>query len=464
MSDYQVLVIGAGPAGYVAAIRAAQLGARVAVIEADEPGGVCLNWGCIPTKTLLHAADVYRAAREGQALGVVVEGTLRFDLDTAVQRSRAVAQQLNRGVQGLLRRNGVELIRGRAQLAGEGRVTVSNDQHEQTLSAAGIVIATGARPRILPGLEPDGVQIWTAREAMTPSAMPGRLAVIGAGAIGVEFASFYAAIGSEVTLIEAADRVLPGEDAEISERLSAALSDQGIEIRTGQSVTSCDKHTDRVALTVGGPAGDEVVSVDRVIVSAGITGNVSELGLEGTRVSVERGHIVTDLWGATDEPGVYAIGDVAAPPWLAHKASHEGIACVEHILDAPGATPVDPAAVPGCTYCHPQVASVGLTEAEARDHGYAVRVGRFPLAANGKALARGEPDGLAKTVFDEATGELLGAHLIGPEVAELIGTFVVGRALETTEAELIHSVFPHPTLSESLHESVLNAWDRGLHA
>jgi dihydrolipoamide dehydrogenase len=464
MSDYQVIVIGAGPAGYVAAIRAAQLGARAAVIEAAEPGGVCLNWGCIPTKTLLHSADVFRAARAGDALGVVVDGALRFDLAAAVRRSRAVAQQLNRGVRGLLRRNGVELIHGHARLAGEGRVRITDGDDERTLSADGIVIATGARPRVLPGLEPDGERIWTAREAMTPDALPGRLAVIGAGAIGVEFASFYAAIGSEVTLVEMAERILPGEDAEISERLASALREQGIRVLAGHQVNRCQAQADGVELTLTGPSGETQAPVDRVIVAAGITGNVEELGAEGTGVVVDRGHIVTDAWSATGEPGVYAIGDVAGPPWLAHKASQEGIACIERLLGAPGAAAVDPASVPGCTYSHPQVASVGLTEAEARAQGHAVRVGRFPLAGNGKALARGESDGLVKTVFDEHTGALLGAHLIGPEVTELISTFVVDRQLETTEAELMHSVFPHPTLSESLHESVLNAWDRGLHA
>ncbi len=464
MSDYQVLVIGAGPGGYVAAIRAAQLGARVAIIEADEPGGVCLNWGCIPTKTLLHSADLYRAACHGADAGLVLEGTPRFDLGVAVGRSRAVASRLNQGVRGLLRRNEVALIAGHARLTGGGGVVIDGAAGERTLSAETIILATGARPRMLPGLEPDGEVVWTAREAMTPKALPERLAVIGGGAIGVEFASFYAAIGSKVTLIERADRMLPQEEAEISERLSRALETQGITLCTGTQVTGCERHDAGAALSLEGPSGLSGGQFDRVIVAAGITGNVESLGLEHTSVEIDRGHIVTDAWGATAEPGVYAIGDVAGAPWLAHKASHEGVSSVEHALGTPGACPVDPSAIPACTYCHPQVASVGMSEAAAQAAGHEVRVGRFPLSANGKALAMGEADGLAKTVFDVHSGELLGAHLIGPDVTELIGAFVVGRTLETTEVELMHSVFPHPTLSESLHESVLNAWGRGLHA
>lgn len=464
MADYQIIVIGAGPGGYVAAIRAAQLGASCAVIEAAEPGGVCLNWGCIPTKTLLHSADLLRQAKTADAFGVILDTHPQFDLEKAVARSRAVAGQLNRGVRGLLRKHDIPLISGHASLLGQGRVKVSEATGERTLSADAIILATGARPRELPGLKPDGDRLWTAREAMTPTELPKRLAVIGGGAIGVEFASFYATIGSDVTVIEMADQILPTEDAEISKLLTEQLKADGIACHTGTRVTACQPNDDHVELILTGPNdAATTLKVDHAILAAGITGNVESLGLENTAVTVKDGHIVTDESAATAEPGVYAIGDVAGAPWLAHKASHEAIACVERLLGNPAAHLPKPEQIPSCTYCHPQVASIGLTEQRALERGYEIRVGRFPLIGNGKAQALGETEGLVKTIFDSHTGELLGAHLIGAQVTELISTYAVGQALETTEAELLATVFPHPTVSEALHESVLAAWDRGLH-
>ncbi|MBS3785499.1 MAG: dihydrolipoyl dehydrogenase [Gammaproteobacteria bacterium] len=464
MADYQVLVIGAGPGGYVAAIRAAQLGASCAIIEAEEPGGVCLNWGCIPTKTLLHSADLFRQAKTADAFGIELNGTPKFNLDKAVERSRTVAGQLNRGVRGLLRKHQIPLITGKACLLGQGRVAVTQASGEKTLSADAIILATGARPRELPGLKPDGTHLWTAREAMTPNALPERLAVIGGGAIGVEFASFYATIGCHVTVIEMAERILPTEDAEISTLLAEHLTAEGIQFHTSTRVSGCEREGEGVTLSLSGPEeATTSLTVDRAIIAAGITGNVDGLGLEHTAVEVKDGHIVTDAHAATAEPGVYAIGDVAGAPWLAHKASHEAIACVERLLGNEQAHLPGPEQIPSCTYCHPQVASIGLTEQAATERGYQIRVGRFPLIGNGKAQALGETEGLIKTIFDEQTGALLGAHLLGSQVTELISTYAVSQVLETTEAELLQTVFPHPTLSEALHESVLAAWDRGLH-
>lgn len=463
---YQLVVIGAGPGGYVAAIRAAQLGLRTAIVERAELGGVCLNWGCIPTKSLLRSAEVLRLTRDAARHGVMLAEAPRFDLAAAVRQSRAVSAQLNRGVRGLLKKHRVTVIAGQATLLGQGRVGIHPPQGQagqsRTLSAAHILVATGARARELPGF-PFGGPIWSAREAMTPSALPRRLAIVGAGAIGVEFASFYAEAGSEVTLLEAAGQILPHEDAEIAGLLTEHLRKRGLTVLTGARVQRQALHGEGVQLHFEHGGQTHALDCDALIVAAGITGNIEHLGLENTRARTDRGHLVVDRWSATDEAGLYAIGDVAGPPWLAHKASHEAIACVERLAGLADARPLDPASVPACTYCHPQVASVGQTEAQARASGRTIRVGRFPFLGNGKALALGEPDGLVKTIFDADSGELLGAHLIGPDVTELIGQYVLARTLETTEAELMHTVFPHPTLSETTHEAVLAAFGRAIH-
>ena len=460
---FDVIVIGGGPGGYVAAIRAAQLGLATALVERDELGGVCLNWGCIPTKALLHTADVLRDIEGAAALGIDT-GPVRVDLQRVVARSRAVAQQLNRGVTGLLKKNKVAVIRGSARLTGPGRVVVDGKQ-PATLSADAIVIATGARPKSLPGIEPDGKLVWTSREAMVPDALPKRLLVIGAGAIGVEFASFYRTLGSAVTIVEALPQILPVEDGEIAALARGSFEAAGIVVHTETSIASLRRTKDGVAATLKS-TNDSVeateVSFDRAILAVGVTGNVEELGLEHTRVVTDRGFVRTNGRCETDEPGIYAIGDVAGPPCLAHKASHEAIACIEHIagLDP---HPLDRARVPGCTYSHPQVASIGLTERAAIAAGRSLRIGRFPLIGNGKAIAIGDSNGLIKTLFDSGTGELLGAHLVGPGVTELIQGFAIAMGAETTEAELIATVFPHPTLSEAMHESVLAAYGRAIH-
>lgn len=463
MAQFQVLIVGAGPGGYVAAIRAAQLGFATAIVERAELGGVCLNWGCIPTKTLLRSAELFRQAQSSGAFGVVMDGTVRFDIRAAVAHSREVAGRLNRGVRGLLKKHGVQVLTGQASLQGEGRVRIEGGDGALQVSADHILLATGARPRELPGFTPDSECIWTAREAMTPRALPASLTVIGAGAIGVEFASFYAALGVEVTLLEAAERIVPQEDEEIAAHLHARLAEQGIDVHVGVRAEAPAVTASGVRMSVDAAGERFDHHSEKVIVAAGIVGNVEDLGLENTAVQVENRHIVVDRWSATGEPGVYAIGDVAGPPWLAHKASHEGVACIERIAGLADAHALDPEAVPNCTYCHPQVASVGLTEALARERGHAVTVGRFSFVGNGKALALGDSQGLVKTVMDAHSGELLGAHLIGPDVTELIGTYALGRTLETTELEVMRTVFPHPTLSEALHESVLAAYDRGIH-
>ena len=463
-ASYDVVIVGSGPGGYVAAIRASQLGLKAAVVERERLGGVCLNWGCIPTKALLRVSELRHTLGRLGDFGITV-GEVSVDIEKVVAHSRKVADQLSRGVAYLMKKNGVAVIQGHARLAGPGALEVTTeDGASESVRAAHIILATGARARVLPGLEPDGEMIWTYREAMVPRAQPASLLVIGAGAIGMEFASFYADLGSAVTVVELLPRVLPVEDEEISAAAAKAFEAQGMTIHTGARVTS---------LTVGGGAVQaaietedgktEQATFDRAILAAGIVGNVEDLGLEGTGVVVEKGHIRTDPWMATGEPGVYAIGDVTGPPWLAHKASHEGVLCVEKIAGADGVHPLDTSRVPACTYCRPQVASVGLTEAAARDAGHAVRVGRFPFIGNGKAIALGESDGMVKTVFDETTGELLGAHMIGPEVTELIQGYTIARTLESTEAELTGTIFPHPTLSEAMHESVLDAYGRVLH-
>jgi dihydrolipoamide dehydrogenase len=460
--QFDLVVVGGGPGGYVAAIRAAQLKMKVALVEREHLGGICLNWGCIPTKALLRASEINHLLHSLDAYGFAADN-VRFDFAKVVKRSRAVAGQLSMGVKGLLKKNKVTVFDGHGALAGPGKVAVTRDgKPVAELAAKHIILATGARARVLPGIEPDGKLIWTYKEALVPPAMPKRLIVIGSGAIGSEFASFFLNMGAEVTLIEVMDRILPVEDAEVSAFVQKAFVKQGMKVITGAKVQGVRKEGDGVAAIV--EAGGKVTEIkaDRLISAVGIVGNVENIGLEGTRVQVERTHVVTDAMCRTGEPGVYAIGDLTGPPWLAHKASHEGIVAVEAIA---GLHPhaMDVTNIPGCTYCRPQVASVGLTEAAAKAKGHEVKVGRFPFIGNGKAIALGEPEGFVKTVFDAKTGALLGAHMVGPEVTEMIQGYTIARTLETTEAELMHTVFPHPTVSEAMHESVLDAYGRVIH-
>ena len=463
-ASYDVVIVGTGPGGYVAAIRGSQLGLKTAVVERERLGGICLNWGCIPTKALLRVSELRHTLGRLGDFGISV-GEVSVDIEKVVAYSRGVADQLSRGVAYLMKKNGIAVIQGHARLAGAGALEITKDDGAvETVRAAHIILATGARARVLPGLEPDGEMIWTYKEAMVPPAQPASLLVIGAGAIGMEFASFYADLGSAVTVVELLPRVLPVEDEEISTAAAKAFAAQGMTIHTGARVSSLTVEGDAVQATIETEDGTtQEATFDRAILAAGIVGNVEDIGLEGTGVVVEKGHIHTDPWMATGEPGVYAIGDVTGPPWLAHKASHEGVLCVEKIAGVDGVHPLDTSRVPACTYCRPQVASVGLTEAAAKEAGHAVRIGRFPFIGNGKAIALGEPDGMVKTVFDETTGELLGAHMIGTEVTELIQGYTVARTLESTEAELAETIFPHPTLSEAMHESVLDAYGRVLH-
>lgn len=461
---YDLVVVGGGPGGYVAAIRAAQLGLNTALVERAELGGICLNWGCIPTKALLRSAEVYHLAQHLDAYGVAADN-VRFDAAKIVKRSREVAARLNAGVTHLLKKNKITVIAGEATLTAPDQIAVAlADGGQAELSAPHIIVATGARARQLPGLETDGKLIWSYREAMVPKEIPASLLIVGSGAIGIEFASFYRTLGAEVTVVEVVDRILPVEDAEIAALAEKAFKKQGMTIHTGATVAAMTPKKDAVEVTLRfSDDREQLVTVERVIMAVGITGNIEGLGLEDLGVAVERGHIVTDEWCASSVEGVYAIGDVAGPPWLAHKASHEGVLCVEHIAGKGTLHPLDVRNVPGCTYCTPQIASVGLTEAAAEEQGYEVRVGRFPYVGNGKAIAMGDTEGLIKTIFDAATGELLGAHMIGAEVTELIQGYCVAKTLETTEAELMHTIFPHPTLSEMMHESVLDAYGRALH-
>ena len=458
--EFDLVVVGGGPGGYVAAIRAAQLGMNAALVEREHLGGICLNWGCIPTKALLRASEINHLLHNLGDYGFSA-GDVSFDLGRIVKRSRRVAGQLSRGVAHLLGKNKVAVIEGAGRLAGSGRVAVERSgQGSETLAAPHVILATGARARSLPNLEPDGRTVWSYKEAMVPEAAPESLLVVGSGAIGIEFASFYCNLGVPVTVVELLDRILPAEDPEISDFALKAFRKQGMTLMTGARVMDV---ADGKASVLAADGGTVTVDAATVILAVGITGNVEGLGLEGTGVAVEAGHVVVDEWLRTGEPGVYAIGDLAGPPWLAHKASHEGVLCVEKIAGLEGLHPLDRSAIPGCTYCRPQVASIGYTEPAARDAGYEVRIGRFPYAGNGKAIALGEPEGLVKTVFDAATGELLGAHMVGAEVTELIQGYAVARNLEATEAELMHTVFPHPTLSEAMHESVLDAYGRAIH-
>ncbi len=462
-TTFDIIILGAGPGGYVTAIRAAQLGMKTAVVEGEHLGGICLNWGCIPTKALLRTAEIFHTMHRAAEFGLSVK-EITFDVKKVIERSRAVAKQLSTGVGYLLKKNKVTVFDGYGRLDGAGKVRVEKDgKGIADLAAKHIVLATGARARSLPGLEPDGKLVWTYKEAMVPEVMPKSILVVGSGAIGIEFASFFRDFGAEVTVVEVLPRVLPVEDEEISDFAGKAFEKQGMKILTSATVTGLKKAKSGVTATVEAGGKSAQVRAERVILAVGIVGNVENLGLEGTKVKVDKSHIVIDEWGRTGEPGVYAIGDVTGPPWLAHKASHEGVICVEKIAGVHDLHPLDKSRIPGCTYCRPQVASIGLTEKQAVAQGHEVKVGRFPFIGNGKAIALGEPEGLVKTVFDAATGELLGAHMVGAEVTELIQGFAVAKTLETTEAELMHAIFPHPTLSEMMHESVLDAYGRAIH-
>ncbi len=466
--SYDVLVIGAGPGGYVTAIRASQLGFKTAIVEREHLGGICLNWGCIPTKALLRSAEIYHYATHAKDYGLVVEGKVGFDAGAIVKRSRGVSGQLNAGVGFLLKKNKVDVIWGEATLQGNGTVAVAAPKktamEPQNPTPKGVlIVATGARPRVLPGIEPDGKTIWTYFEAMVPPEMPKSLIVMGSGAIGIEFASFYRTLGVEVTVIELLPQILPVEDAEIAGLARKAFEKQGIKIHTGAKVTKVETTASGVTAHVElGDGKTQAMSAEKLISAVGVVGNVEGLGLDKLGVKMDRGTIVTDGLGRTSVEGIYAIGDVAGPPMLAHKAEHEGAICVEAIKGL-NVHAMDKAKIPGCTYCHPQIASVGLTEARAKEGGRQVKIGRFPFRGNGKAIALGEPEGLVKTIFDATTGQLLGAHMIGAEVTELIQGYVIAMQLETTEEDLMHTVFPHPTLSEMMHESVLDAYGRVIH-
>ncbi|MBL3561398.1 dihydrolipoyl dehydrogenase [Rhodovulum sulfidophilum] len=459
--NFDMIVIGAGPGGYVAAIRGAQLGLSVAVVEREHLGGICLNWGCIPTKALLRSAEVFHLMHRAKEFGLKAEG-IGYDLSAVVKRSRGVAKQLSSGVGHLLKKNKVTVVMGEATLSGKGRVSVKTDKGTEELTAKAIVLATGARARNLPGLEADGKRVWSYKHALQPPHEPKKLLVIGSGAIGIEFASFFNTLGAETTVVEVMDRILPVEDAEISAFAKKQFEKQGMTIREKATVKQLDRSADKVVAHVEQNGKVEKIEVDTVISAVGIVGNVEGLGLEDLGVRIDRSHVVTDDYCRTGVEGLYAIGDLAGAPWLAHKASHEGVMVAE-LIAGQKPHPIKPGSIAGCTYCHPQVASVGLTEARAKERGHDVKVGRFPFIGNGKAIALGEAEGMVKTVFDARTGELLGAHMIGAEVTELIQGYVVGRQLETTEADLMETVFPHPTLSEMMHESVLDAWDRAIH-
>ena len=463
MADtYDLIVLGSGPGGYVAAIRASQLGLRTAIVEREKLGGICLNWGCIPTKALLRTSEINHYLTHASAYGLKAE-KVGFDLAAIVDRSRKVAAQLNGGVKGLMKKNKVAVVEGDGTIAGKGKLKVVKDGKTTELLAKHIIIATGARARDLPFAKADGERVWTYRHAMVPREMPTRLLVIGSGAIGIEFASFYSDMGAEVTVVEMLPRILPVEDEEVSAFVHKALTKQGMTVHVGATVEKLEPGKDGVKARIKGADGKSVDGdYSHAIVAIGIVPNSENIGLEALGVKTDRGHIVTDGYGRTSVEGLYAIGDVTGPPWLAHKASHEGVVCVEAIAGKKP-HPFETWNIPGCTYSRPQVASVGLTEAKAKEEGRKVRVGKFPFIGNGKAIALGEAEGFIKTVFDEATGELLGAHMVGAEVTELIQGYAVARQLETTEAELMHTIFPHPTLSEMMHESVLDAYGRALH-
>jgi dihydrolipoamide dehydrogenase len=475
-NTFDVLIIGAGPGGYVTAIRAAQLGFKTAIIEREHLGGICLNWGCIPTKALLRSAEIYHHMKHAENYGLSAKD-ISYDARKVVERSRGVSGRLNGGVNGLLKKNKVQIIWGEAKVTKSGEVVVADMKKAAVLpqapipkgtlgagtySAKHIIIATGARPRVLPGLEHDGKLVWSYFEAMVPAEMPKSLLVVGSGAIGIEFASFYNAMGVDVTVVEIMDQIMPVEDTEISKTAQKLLEKQGIKFRLSSKVAKLDKKANSVTASIETGGKVETITVDRVIAATGVVGNIENLGLEALGVKTDKGCVVTDGYGNTSVKGIYAIGDVAGPPMLAHKAEHEGVICIEKIKGM-DAHPMKKEQIPGCTYCHPQVASVGLTEAKAKAAGFELKIGRFPFLANGKAIALGEDQGLIKTIFDAKTGRLLGAHMVGAEVTELIQGFVLAMGLETTEEELMHTVFPHPTLSEMMHESVLDAYGRVIH-
>ncbi|OCC24534.1 dihydrolipoyl dehydrogenase [Croceicoccus estronivorus] len=469
MSDqYDVIVLGSGPGGYVAAIRAAQLGLKTAIVERENLGGICLNWGCIPTKALLRSAEVFHHMKHAKDFGLAAD-KISADLDAVVKRSRGVAKQLNQGVTHLMKKNKITVHMGEGRLTGPGKLEVQGEKGKTSLAAKHIIVATGARARDLPFAPADGKRVWTYRHAMVPPEMPTNLLVIGSGAIGIEFASFYNDMGAEVTVVEMMDRIVPVEDAEVSTFLEKALTKQGIKIKTGAALEELKTDSKGVSAKIKGKNGKvEANDYSHVIVAIGIQPNTESIGLEELGVKMDRGFIQIDDYGRTGANGLWAIGDCVPGPWLAHKASHEGVAAAEAIAKELGNKevhphPLDRRNIPGCTYCHPQIASVGLTEAKAKEAGYTVKVGNFPFIGNGKAIALGEPEGFVKTVFDAKTGELLGAHMIGAEVTELIQGYVVGKQLETTEAELMQAIFPHPTLSEMMHESVLSAYGRAVH-
>jgi dihydrolipoamide dehydrogenase len=462
-NSFDVIVVGGGPGGYVAAIRAAQLGLKTAVVERDRLGGVCLNWGCIPTKALLRSAEVWHLMHRLDEFGFS-GGDFKFDLAKIVERSRKVSVKLSAGVGFLMKKHKITVVNGTAKLTARNKLSVTQDGKASEYAAKNIILATGSRPRVFPGIEPDGKLIWTAREAMTPDVFPQRLLVVGSGAIGIEFASFYRTLGAEVTVVEVLDRILPVEDEEISALAHKAFVKQGMKILPATTVTAFEKSENSVVATLKAKDGkEEKLAVDRIIMAVGIVGNVENLGLEELGVKIDRTHIVVDKFCQTNVPGLYAIGDLTDPPWLAHKAMHEGVIAVEHIAGVKGVHPLDHSNVPGCTYCSPQIASVGLTEARAKAAGKMVKVGRFPFTGNGKAIALGEPEGLIKTVFDADTGEMLGAHMIGAEVTELIQGYAIAMTGELTEADLACTVFPHPTLSEMMHEAVLAADGMAMH-
>ena len=458
---FDLIVLGAGPGGYVTAIRASQLGLNVAVVEREHLGGICLNWGCIPTKAMLRSAEVYHLAERAKEFGLSAE-KISFDLNKIVERSRKISNQLNQGVGHLLKKNKVTVFSGEAKLLDRSNVSINSRGKYKKITAKNIVLATGARARELPGMEADGDLVWTYKHALTPSRMPKKLLVIGSGAIGVEFASFYNTFGANTTIVEVLDRILPVEDEDVSSLAAEQFARQGMTIKTGAKVQKLEKKKNQVVASIDFNGVTEVLEFDTVISAVGIIGNIEGLGLEEVGVETKANHVVTDEYCETTASGIYAIGDLTGAPWLAHKASHEGVLVAEKIAGQ-SVKPINPIAIPGCTYSYPQIASVGLTEAEAQKAGYKINVGKFPFIGNGKAIALGEKEGFIKTIFDTSSGELLGAHMIGAEVTELIQGYVIGQALETTEEDLIHAVFPHPTLSEMMHESVLDAHSRVIH-